>query len=294
MYIEIDKNSGFCFGVVYAIQRAEEELEKQKKLYCIGDIVHNNVEVERLKKKGLVSINHEEFKKLKNCKVLIRAHGEPPETYKIALENNINLIDASCPVVLKLQNNIKNGFDDMAKQNGQIIIYGKKGHAEVNGLVGQTEGKAIVISGLEDLDKIDFTRSVNIFSQTTKSLVGYKKISDEIKKRIKNRNSDINEKNVKTNNTICSQVSGRNDFLKTFSKKHDIIIFVSGKKSSNGKVLYEICKKVNKRSHFISDINEIRKEWFNSDDSVGISGATSTPSWLIEKTGNYIKNLTIN
>lgn len=285
--IEIDENSGFCFGVVYAIERAEEELLKDNNLYCIGDIVHNSVEVDRLKEKGLKTINHEEFKKLKDCKVLIRAHGEPPETYKIAIENNIKLIDASCPVVLRLQNNIKKGFDEVEQQKGQVVIYGEKGHAEVNGLVGQTGGKAIVISNEEDLNKIDFSKPVNIFSQTTKSITGFEKITSEIERRMKENNQ---LDNIKTNNTICNQVSRRDVFLQDFSKKHDIIIFVSGKKSSNGKVLYDICKKQNDRSYFVSDINEINKEWFSINDSVGICGATSTPMWLMEKIKEYIES----
>jgi 4-hydroxy-3-methylbut-2-enyl diphosphate reductase len=289
MEIKIDENSGFCFGVVYAIQRAEEELAKSDTLHCLGDIVHNNVEVERLRKKGLITIDHKQLKNLHDCKVLIRAHGEPPETYKIALENNIKLLDASCPVVLRLQNNIKTGFDEINNYDGQVIIYGEKGHAEVNGLIGQTQGKGIVISDLSDLDKIDFSKPINIFSQTTKSLEGYEHITAEIKKRMHEirENEDIN---FTANKTICSQVSRRDAELKNFSKNHEIIIFVSGVKSSNGKVLYEVCRSQNPRTYFVSDVQDLKSEWFENVESVGICGATSTPRWLMEKIKDQINN----
>lgn len=287
MNVEIDNNSGFCFGVVYAIQRAEEELAKNEKLYCLGDIVHNNVEVKRLESKGLITIDNEEFQKLHNCKVLIRAHGEPAETYKIALKNNITLIDASCPVVLRLQNKIKNGFDNFPNQKkGQIVIYGKKGHAEVNGLVGQTQGKAIVVSNIGDLEKIDFTKPINLFSQTTKSPEGFNSIKKEIEKRINQKNNSFI-----SNDTICRQVSSRDKKLRNFAKKHNVIIFVSGKKSSNGKMLFEVCKKENPKTYFVSDYEEISVDWFKKTDSVGICGATSTPKWLMEKIANKIKLL---
>ena len=291
MNVEIDKNSGFCFGVVYAIERAEEELAVEKELYCIGDIVHNNVEVERLKKKGLKIIDHEQYKTLKDCKVLIRAHGEPPETYKIALQNNIKLIDASCPVVLKLQKNIKNGYEQSQKSNGQVVIFGKKGHAEVNGLVGQTLGNAIVVSKPEDLELIDYTKPVSLFSQTTMEKKEYAFLKDEIEKRLIQNNNHAEEVNIKMHRTICSQVSGREPDLRIFAQKHNVIIFVSGKKSSNGKVLYDICKEENQRSYFVSELPEIKKEWFTSCPSVGISGATSTPAWLIEEVKKHILEL---
>ncbi|MCK5822977.1 MAG: 4-hydroxy-3-methylbut-2-enyl diphosphate reductase [Bacteroidales bacterium] len=287
MNVEIDNNSGFCFGVVYAIQRAEEELAKNKKLYCLGDIVHNSVEVKRLESKGLITIDNEEFKKLKNCKVLIRAHGEPAETYKIALENNITLIDASCPVVLRLQNKIKNGFDNFPNPNqGQIVIYGKNGHAEVNGLVGQTQGNAIVISSIDDLEKIDFSKPINLFSQTTKSPEGFNLIKKEIEKR-------INKKHISfiSNDTICRQVSSRDKKLRNFAKKHNVIIFVSGKKSSNGKMLFEVCKNENPQTYFVSDYEDVNTGWFANTNSVGICGATSTPKWLMEKIANKLKLL---
>ncbi len=286
MKVEIDNKSGFCFGVVYAIQVAETELSNSDKLYCLGDIVHNNVEVERLEKKGLVTIDNNDLKTLSNCKVLIRAHGEPPETYKIALENNIELIDASCPVVLKLQNRIKDGFDDAINNDGQIVIYGKIGHAEVNGLVGQTQGKAIVIEGEDDLYKIDYSIPITLFSQTTKSVDGFYKIQNEIKKRIKAE--DIKKK-LQFNDTICRQVSSRGITVKEFAKQHDVIIFVSGKKSSNGKFLYEICKTENPKSYFITKINEIEKKLFWEDASIGVCGATSTPMWLMEEIAEKIK-----
>lgn len=288
MLINIDSDSGFCFGVVYAIQRAEDELQKNGKLFCLGDIVHNNVEVKRLENKGLITINYDKFKKLKNCNVLIRAHGAAPETYKIALQNNIKLIDASCPVVLKLQKKIKSGFDNIHKKDGQLVIFGKKGHAEVVGLVGQTHGKGIVISDFNDLEKLDYTKSVNIFAQTTKSLKDYAKIQEEIKTQMikiqKTNNIDFI-----SNNSICGQVSNRDVQLRKFSKNHDIIIFVSGKKSSNGKMLYQVCKKENEKTYFVSDIEEIKKEWFSKNYIVGICGATSTPLWLMEKIKETIK-----
>ena len=287
MNIEIDPGSGFCFGVVYAIQRAEEELKKHKTLYCLGDIVHNNVEVNRLKELGLVTIEHSQLKNLHNCKVLIRAHGEPPETYQIAFQNNIELIDASCPVVLRLQNKIKNGFDRMKEVNGQIVIYGKEGHAEVNGLVGQTKEEAIVVNKISDLDKIDFTRPVILYSQTTQSTSGFQAIQQEIEKRLASMNVNFS---FVANDTICHQVSTRGPQLMEFSKTHDIIIFVSGKKSSNGKMLYEVCKKENPNTYFVSDVDDLDFFWFSENKSVGICGATSTPRWLMEKICNEIKN----
>lgn len=288
MEIKIDEGSGFCFGVVYAIERAEYELEKDKKLYCLGDIVHNGVEVERLENKGLITINHEQLKDLKNCKVLFRAHGEPAQTYKTALENNIIVIDASCPVVLKLQNSIAKGFEQMEKQNGQIVIYGKKGHAEVNGLVGQTQGKAIVVGGIEDLYKLNFSRPISIFSQTTKSIDGYQAVIQEIAKRIEKVNLSV-EKNLITHDTICRQVAHRDKELRKFAKNYEIIVFVSGKKSSNGKMLYEICKSENENTIFISEVSEVGNINFDNVKSVGICGATSTPRWLMEKVASEIK-----
>jgi len=290
MKIEIDNNSGFCFGVVNAIQLAEKELKNDDILYCLGDIVHNSAEVERLKSNGLITINHEQFKDLKNCKVLLRAHGEPPETYEIARKNNIQLIDASCPVVLKLQNNIKLGFDDFLKKGGQVVIYGKEGHAEVNGLVGQTNGKAIVIGGLNDLDKIDFNKPVNLFSQTTKSIEGFYEIQKEIKKRMitTQRTEDVY---FIANDTICRQVSHRQPQLREFVKKHDVVIFVSGKKSSNGQMLFNVCKAENPNTFFVSKHTELEQTWFMNASSVGVCGATSTPRWLMERVATAISKI---
>ena len=285
MKITIDKNSGFCFGVVYAIEMAENILETEDHLYCLGDIVHNDMEVERLKKIGLKIIKHKELKKLKNVSVLIRAHGEPPETYKLALKNNLKLIDASCPVVLKLQNQIKKGYKEIKDIDGQVIIYGKKGHAEVIGLIGQTNGKAIVVENIDDVKKIDFSKPISIYSQTTKSPKSYSKIINEIRKK---SNKDLQ---FVVKDTLCRQVSGREPQLKNFSKENQVIIFVSGRKSSNGRMLYESCKKVNKRSYFISDSNELNSDWFIKIKSVGICGATSTPLWLMQKVAKKIANI---
>ena len=287
MEVTIDKYSGFCFGVVYAIQMAEDILATEDQLYCLGDIVHNNKEVDRLNDMGLKIINYDDLKGLANCKVLIRAHGEPPETYKIALENNIQLLDASCPVVLKLQHQIKEGYEDIKEIDGQIIIFGKEGHAEVTGLLGQTRGEAIIITTLDDLQRIDFSKSIYIYSQTTKSPKAYKAISDVIAERVKLKAGE----DVKyiVHDTLCRQVSNREPQLKQFSKDNDVIIFVSGQKSSNGKMLYESCKAENDRSYFISDVDEINLDWFNDINSVGICGATSTPRWLMEDVQDTIK-----
>lgn len=286
MNVTIDANSGFCFGVVYAIQMAEDELNATGELYCLGDIVHNNKEVDRLEKKGLRIIDHEELRTLHNTKVLIRAHGEPPETYKIAIENNIELIDASCPVVLKLQNRIRNGYEHLG--DGQIVVYGKEGHAEVNGLVGQTNGKAIIANSIEDLDQIDFKRPIQFFSQTTQPTEGFKAMRAEIIKRMQAEGQDENLF-FEANDTLCRQVSNREPQLLEFAKAHDIIVFVSGKKSSNGKVLYDVCKSVNPNTYFVSEWEEVNPNWFKSTDSVGICGATSTPMWLMEQIADQIR-----
>lgn len=286
MKVTIDVNSGFCFGVVFAIQMAEDELNNSGSLYCLGDIVHNNMEIERLQKKGLKIINHDEFARLKNTKVLIRAHGEPPETYKIAIENNIELIDASCPVVLKLQNRIRNGVEHLG--DGQLVVYGKPGHAEVNGLVGQTEGKAIIVETIDDLDKLDFSRPIQFFSQTTQPTSGFREMREEIQKRMKAAGAD-NELELEANDTLCRQVSNREPQLREFAAAHDVILFVSGKKSSNGKVLYEVCKEVNASTYFISDFDEVNPDWLLNTESVGICGATSTPMWLMEEVANKLR-----
>ncbi|GHT34878.1 4-hydroxy-3-methylbut-2-enyl diphosphate reductase [Bacteroidia bacterium] len=276
---EIDKKSGFCFGVVNAINRAEEELAKNETLYCLGDIVHNNQELERLKAKGLITINHEEFEKLHDAKVILRAHGEPPSTYETARKNNITIIDASCPVVLNLQKRIKKAYE----KHTQIVIFGKNGHAEVVGLVGQTGNKAIVIENKNDLDKIDFTQNITLFSQTTKSLSEFNEIVELIKQRISP------DAVFEYNDTICRQVANRIPNLREFARKHDLVFFVSGRQSSNGKALFEECKKVNKNTFLISTKEEIDKKLITENiKSIGICGATSTPKWLMEEVERYL------
>ena len=284
--VEIDEGSGFCFGVVTAINKAEEELAKGETLYCLGDIVHNSREVERLKTMGLITINREEFKQLRNAKVLLRAHGEPPETYMIARENNIEIIDATCPVVLRLQKRIKQEFlQDAANDEKQIVIYGKNGHAEVLGLVGQTDGKAIVIEKAEEVKKLDLNKSVRLFSQTTKSLVEFQVIVAYIKQNISP------EATFEYYDTICRQVANRMPKLREFAATHDLIFFVSGKKSSNGKMLFEECLKVNANSHLIDNEKEIDPSLLQNVQSIGVCGATSTPKWLMEKIYSHIQSL---
>ena len=275
--VEIDSDSGFCFGVVTAIKKAEEELAETGSLYCLGDIVHNSDEVQRLSGKGLKIITHEELEQLKNVKVLLRAHGEPPSTYQMAKRNNIEIIDATCPVVLRLQQRIKKSFDVDEKQRPQIVIYGKKGHAEVNGLVGQTLGQAIVIENTDELDKVDFSRPIALYSQTTKSLTGFQEIIKEIVCRM--------HPGVKFESfdTICRRVSNRVEKLQRFAENHDLVLFVAGKKSSNGKVLYAHCHEVNPNTRLIANANEIDPEWIGAATSIGICGATSTPRWLMEE-----------
>ncbi|WP_347158001.1 4-hydroxy-3-methylbut-2-enyl diphosphate reductase [Pontibacter chitinilyticus] len=283
MNITIDKNSGYCFGVEFAIQMAEDEMAESGELYCLGDIVHNGMEVQRLYEKGLRIIDREQLQELHDCKVLIRAHGEPPETYKLALENNIELIDASCPVVLKLQNRVKHAYDSGKAANGQIVIYGQVGHAEVIGLAGQTRDEAIIVTTEADLEKIDFSRPVTLFSQTTKSTKGFYHIKALIEERIKQANRDSTSPTFDANDSICRQVSNREPQLAKFATEHDVIVFVSGKKSSNGKALYSVCKQHNPNSYFIESEKELEPEWFAEAGSVGICGATSTPMWLMEQ-----------
>ncbi|MCE2707110.1 MAG: 4-hydroxy-3-methylbut-2-enyl diphosphate reductase [Bacteroidota bacterium] len=293
MQVTIDKNSGYCFGVEFAIKMAEDEMENQETLYCLGDIVHNDMEVKRLREKGLVVIDRDKLQELSNCKVLIRAHGEPPETYKLAIENNIELIDASCPVVLKLQHRVKNAFDKMERENGQIVIFGKKGHAEVIGLTGQTLEKAIVVMEDADLEKIDYQRPVTLFSQTTKSTKGFYALSEKIEKRIKETKGELNELDFNSNDSICRQVSNREPQLQRFAQENDVVLFVSGKKSSNGKALYQVCLAENSRSYFIENELEVEQDWFHKADKVGICGATSTPMWLMEQVQSYVLGLEI-
>lgn len=281
--VEIDEGSGFCFGVVTAIHKAEEELAKGVTLYCLGDIVHNSREVERLKTMGLTTINHEEFKQLHNAKVLLRAHGEPPETYTIARENNIEIIDATCPVVLRLQKRIKQEYQEKDAEEKQIVIYGQNGHAEVLGLVGQTTGKAIVIEKLEEAKELDFSKSIRLYSQTTKSLDEFWEIVDYIKDHISPSAT------FEYYDTICRQVANRMPNLRTFAASHDLIFFVSGKKSSNGKMLFSECLKVNPNSHLIDNAEEIDDSLFHGISSIGVCGATSTPKWLMEQIYTEIK-----
>lgn len=283
--VEIDEGSGFCFGVVTAIHKAEEELAKGETLYCLGDIVHNSREVDRLKTMGLIAINREEFKQLRNAKVLLRAHGEPPETYMIARENNIEIIDATCPVVLRLQKRIRQGYLADSDKEKQIVIYGKSGHAEVLGLVGQTDGKAIVIEKAEEAKKLDLNKSIRLFSQTTKSLEEFQEIVEYFKQHISP------EATFEYYDTICRQVANRMPKLREFAATHDLIFFVSGKKSSNGKMLFEECLKVNANSHLIDNEKEIDPSLLQNVKSIGVCGATSTPKWLMEKIYNHIRTL---
>lgn len=296
MKVTIDKNSGYCFGVEFAIQMAEDELETGETLYCLGDIVHNSMEVKRLNDKGLQVIDHEKLATLHDCKVLIRAHGEPPETYETALRNNIELIDASCPVVLKLQNRVKYAFDKIQPSNGQIVIYGQKGHAEVIGLAGQTNNKAIIVTDFEDLKQIDFSKPVTFFSQTTKSTEGFYKMKSEIERRVSENNigKELPNDFLDANDSICRQVSNREPQLQKFSLEHDVIVFVSGKKSSNGKALYAICKSVNPKSYFVENEEEIDLDWFENVETVGICGATSTPMWLMERVQTFIQEKSVS
>jgi len=286
--IEIDKKSGFCFGVVNAITKAEEELAKGETLYCLGDIVHNGQEVERLTKMGLITIDHEQFAQLRDAKVLLRAHGEPPKTYDIAKQNNLTLIDASCPVVLKLQTRIKKAYQNAPSVDTQIVIYGEKGHAEVNGLVGQTDEKAIVIESEADLYKLDFTKKIQLFSQTTKSLDGFNELVITLSKKVEKKD------NFEFFDTICRQVANRIPNITTFAKENDIIIFVSGKKSSNGKVLFEHSRKINPNTYLVTEANEVTELNLDLTKQIGICGATSTPRWLMEEVADKLKEMSLS
>ena len=283
--MEIDEHSGFCFGVVNAIRKAEQELARGE-LYCIGDIVHNSLEVERLEQQGLRTIDHEVFAGLRDCRVLFRAHGEPPASYETARRNGVEVIDASCPVVLHLQGQIREAYERVKAIGGQVVIYGKSGHAEVNGLVGQTEGSAIVVETVDDLQKIDFKKDICLFSQTTKSLDGFKLIVDKIQQEV-----DKTGVQFKYHDTICRQVANRLPNVKAFASGHDYIYFVAGRKSSNGKMLYEECRKANPNSIFISDADEIIAPLPVGVKSVGVCGATSTPKWLMEQVAEKVRRL---
>ncbi len=290
MKISIDTKSGFCFGVVNAIEKAERFLQHYPELYVLGQIVHNDEEVRRLAEKGLKVIEREELKLLQNKVVLIRAHGEPPETYKIAYKNNITLIDATCPIVLTLQKRVREAYLQMKEQNGQVVIFGKPNHPEVIGLRGQTAFTAIVIQTIEQAEHLDFSRPIYLFAQTTKNLQEYFELKDLIFNKMK-QNFASNKPPFYWYDSVCRQVAHRDTELRTFCADKDIILFVSGKKSSNGKMLYNVCKNVNSKTYFISSVDEIDPNWFTGNEHVGISGATSTPKWLIEKVKTYLYTL---
>ena len=280
--IEIDSDSGFCFGVTTAINKAEEKLREEKTLYCLGDIVHNGMECERLREMGLVTINHDELSRLHDVKVMLRAHGEPPKTYEVAKEHNIEIVDTTCPVVLQLQKRIKKQFDN--NPEAQIVIFGKNGHAEVLGLVGQTNNRAIVVENIEDVQKLDFSHDIYLYSQTTKSLDEFHRIIEYIQDHISPNAT------FKSFDTVCRQVANRISRIAAFTLRHDLILFVSGGKSSNGKVLFSECKRVNNNSHQIENAQEIDLQWLRNIGSVGICGATSTPKWLMEDCRKFIQD----
>lgn len=282
MKVEIDRRSGFCFGVIKAIKSAESELEDFSHLYCLGDIVHNGEEVHRLEKMGLQSISKEEYFTLKNCKVLIRAHGEPPEVYEHAEKNNIELIDATCPVVITLQERVRGSYDTNKADKGQVVIFGKNGHAEIIGLSGQTDYSAIVLENKGDVAKIDPGRPVSLYSQTTKRIEDFYEIAEAVKNHV---NPGLR---VDIKDTICRQVSNRVPHLKKFANNYDMILFVAGEKSSNGRYLFSICNEENPKSHLIARIEDIQPGWFENVESVGICGATSTPNWLMENIQEWI------
>ena len=289
MIITVDQNSGFCPGVVSAIRKAEEQLSEQDSLFCLGDIVHNSEEVSRLEQMGLCTIDHERMQQLHGTRVLFRAHGEPPSTYQMAERNQIEVVDATCPVVLKLQQRIRQVYETTRSQAQppQIIIYGKKGHAEVNGLVGQTEGTAIVIERPEDVEKIDFSRPIRLFSQTTMPVDTFRQIADTIQHRMQ-AGVDFEYRD-----TICRQVANRIPHLREFSRMHDVVLFVSGKKSSNGKALFGVCREVNPRSYFISHPEELTSQMLEGATSVGVCGATSTPRWQMEQVARHLENFSL-
>ncbi|HUW92705.1 MAG TPA: 4-hydroxy-3-methylbut-2-enyl diphosphate reductase [Bacteroidales bacterium] len=285
----IEEGSGFCFGVENAVKIAEESLQAGEKVYCLGEIVHNETEVNRLKKLGLVTIDYEKFLNLNDCKVLVRAHGEPPSTYETARKNNITIIDATCPIVQTLQQRIKRAALTAAGENGQIVIYGKEGHAEVVGLLGAAGGNAILITSEKDLRRIDFSRPVFLFSQTTKSKKEYYHLAGIISEEVEKERITNPGTTLRVYNTICGQVSGREPRLRKFSKEHDVIIFVSGLNSSNGHMLYEVCLSENVRTYYVSSASEIDPSWFLNAKSAGICGATSTPRWLIHEVAGAVE-----
>ena len=286
MVVEIDTGSGFCFGVTRAIGKAEEVLQgSTHSLYCLGDIVHNSMECDRLQQMGLVTIGHDEYDQLHDATVLLRAHGEPPQTYQRAEENHIEIIDATCPVVLHLQERIKREYDADPEHTKQIVIFGKPGHAEVLGLVGQTEGTAIVIEKPEDVADLDFSRDICLYSQTTKPLDEFRRIVEYIQQHIQPQAT------FRYYDTICRQVANRMPHIREFASQHDVVLFVCGKKSSNGRALFSECQRVNPQSYMISAANEILPRWLTDCNSVGICGATSTPTWLMEECKVRIEQL---
>jgi 4-hydroxy-3-methylbut-2-enyl diphosphate reductase len=284
MKIEIDKKSGFCFGVTNAIQKAEEELSLNEQLYCLGDIVHNDAEVGRLAGMGLVMISRSRYFSLRDCKVLIRAHGEPPEIYEYAEKNNIRLIDATCPVVLKLQKRVKASFKNIAKDEGQLVIFGKPGHAETEGINGQTGNRAIIIQNNDELEKVDFTRPVELYSQTTMPMARFEELAGLIRQKAENN------QRVRIHDTICRLVANRGPHLRDFASRFDTVIFVSGRKSSNGAALFQICREANTKTFFVENRDDLKTEWFDNAKSTGICGATSTPMWLMEQVAHWIED----
>ena len=291
MVVEIDKRSGFCFGVQNAVEIAEKALKRGEKVFSLGPIVHNDKEVERLSSLGLVSIDHNQFSYLTDCNVLIRAHGEPPETYQTAEKNSITIIEATCPIVKKLQSKMREAWIKARSENGQVVIFGKPGHAEVVGLLGQTNNEGILISDPGGLSRIDFSHPVYLFSQTTMSAEEYKKISILMGEKMRESGFLDPAKSLVINKTVCNQVSNREPHLKSFALKHDVIIFVSGRESSNGRMLFSVCKSVNPDTHFVSSPDEINRSWFSGKNSAGICGATSTPKWLIEKITRIVSEI---
>ncbi len=288
MQVTVDSRSGFCFGVVYAIGVAERELQSGTPMWCLGDIVHNELEVGRLRQAGLKTISHDDLAALHDCKVLIRAHGEPPETYRTAFTNNIELIDASCPIVLHLQQTIRQGYLEMKEKNGQVVIYGKAGHAEVTGLAGQTDGTAVIIGHSGDLAKVDYSRPVRLYSQTTMSVEGFREVAALIQAGME-AGSPGSPVDFDWHDSICRQVSNRTRHLRDFAGRFDVVIFVSGLKSSNGMILYSVVKEANPRAYLVSGPGDLKGEWFENAGSAGICGATSTPVWLMEEIGKSIR-----
>lgn len=286
MEVRIDEKAGYCFGVVKAIGAAEEELQRSGSLYCLGDIVHNSAEMERLRRSGLVVIDHAGLERLSGVDVLVRAHGEPPSTYHTAEQRGIHLIDATCPIVLALQERIRRGYEEMQRVGGQVVIFGKPGHAEVVGLNGQTEGSAVIVSDPDEIDSIDFSRPIRLYSQTTKSRLEYRRLIENIGKRI----GTADENRFKAYDTICNSVAHRAKELEQFARQVDVLVFVSGTNSSNGRYLYEHSRSVQPRTHLISGVDQIDPRWFDGASVVGISGATSTPRWLMEEVAEQLKS----